>query len=722
MVCRLFTSAALALLLMIAAASSVFAAAPALRDEINLAGTWAQGGTVPEYREGSSFTTKTFQRSITIPASWTGKRIFVEIETLNWTDVTSIDNIEVGRSTGGWLSHSYDITDHVTPGQTHTLAMIAGGTIPAGWPHSFSHNWAGLIYDVYLRAYGQVAIRDAEVITSVKDLTITVKYEMQNFGTSARTVLVGSQIYPSEGGGAVLSLDAGNVTLAGGEKKVVQASSGWASPNLWWPQDPKLYHLCSAVKESGSTIDSQTVRFGFRECKIEGRFIRLNGVRVNFRGESIDMARAGSYPANQDQMRARVNFEKSLNANSIRCHGKPAPNLLIDVCDEMGLLIEYETAYYQQGGDCANNQIRNIWLPAFVKHHRNHASIVQWSAQNESAPSSMTAQAMNQLIHAFDGNNRPVWHEEMESTGLLAGLETENIHYPEGYETVPAPGSVYSTKWIVANVPMGFGEMLACCWVGGIQPDIYYWQGVKSRGIRYNDVTLIHNYCYDPWAKNTANAKAIDLLTKSYAPVALFDSTYDGLGIAPIINNSYPSVAAGSDENRVLALYNDEFSDKAVTVQVDISSGGAVRASGAKTYQVEPGYHARIPCGFQVPYVGGSTFDLVLTTKKGGVVKFTEAKRFTVTGASSGTSANSVTLGDGVVRVAKAAPNADKRIGPPGISMAGGRLKVSGTARIYDIQGKPVSTIAGGVMVRMPAGIYTARTNSGKCARMVIAR
>jgi hypothetical protein len=134
------------------------------------------------------------------------------------------------------------------------------------------------------------------------------------------------------------------------------------------------------------------------------------------------------------------------------------------------------------------------------------------------------------------------------------------------------------------------------------------------------------------------------------------------------------------------------------------------------------GFHMDIPCSFEVPYVGGSTFDLVLTTKKGGVIKFTESKRFTVTGASTGTSANSVTLGDGVVRVIEPAPNAQKRIGLPGISVNGNRLVLpaAGTVRIFDMQGKPVSTIAGGAMVRMPAGIYTARTSSGQCARMAI--
>jgi hypothetical protein len=45
-----------------------FAVAPPLRDEVNLAGTWTQGGVVPQLRASSVFTTKTYERAFTVPA------------------------------------------------------------------------------------------------------------------------------------------------------------------------------------------------------------------------------------------------------------------------------------------------------------------------------------------------------------------------------------------------------------------------------------------------------------------------------------------------------------------------------------------------------------------------------------------------------------------------------------------------------------------------------
>jgi hypothetical protein len=96
----------------------------------------------------------------------------------------------------------------------------------------------------------------------------------------------------------------------------------------------------------------------------------------------------------------------------------------------------------------------------------------------------------------------------------------------------------------------------------------------------------------------------------------------------------------------MLVLYNDEFIDERVTVQVDVKSGNATYATITKVYNVMLGNHIEFPCSFQVPYIGGSIMDLVLTTRKGGVKKFSETKRFTVTGSSSGTSSSTITLGD----------------------------------------------------------------------------
>jgi hypothetical protein len=726
------------------------AVAPLVREEVNLAGTWAQGGTVPLVQANRSpFTTKTFQRTFTLPTTWAGKRIFLELETVNYSPITSIDGVEIGRITGGWLPHSYDVTDKATLGQTHTLTIVASGTCPANWACSYpGTNHSGIIHDVSFRAYGMVAIRDAEIVTSVANKTITVYYDVQNFNTGAHTVTVTVIAVQSSGGTAALTFATPATFFAAGERKTIQVSSPWTNPDLWTPYDPKLYLLCSAVKESGATIDSQTIRFGFREVTRTGRFIRLNGVRMNDRGESID-------PELIPDIRATIALEKSVNASGTRFHVNPPPSAMIDECDELGLMVEPEAPLWQAGTATVNNaDLRTIWYPAWVKHTRNHASVVWWSVANE------TWQPLVQLYKAIrenDHSNRPVWNEGggmsiyfQDTLQITDHLNIFCDHYQGGFAigSLPTPGRVYSVNGPY-NMPYGMGEQGACCgsW-GSPEPAVYYWQGIFARGERYQDVSFapiveIHTFKYDGWTKNAANAVAKTVLANSYAAVALFDHNYVNLGIAPYQSNTYPSIAAGSTASRALDLYNDEFSDSVVTVKVDIKSGNTTYATGTQQYNVTLGFHIRVTISFQVPYIGGSTMNMVLTTSKAGVQKFSEPLGFSVTGASSGTSSSTVTFTGGASEMGK---NATVNLNHAPCTLIFGKkvlvlpITVAGNTdnavvSIFGMHGEclcraPVVPDRGGAMAAVfegdvPAGNYIAKVNmTGResSARFCLAR
>jgi hypothetical protein len=617
----------------------LLAAAPPMRDEVNLAGAWT-GGTVPRYTSGNGFTgTRTYERTVIVPSNWTGKKIFLELEAVAWGDVTSVNGTQVGSSTGGWLPHSYDITARVTPGQNATITVVADGDKPSGsWPTGFpNYDFSGQFYDAYLRAYGTVAIRDVDIVTSVTNKTITAKYSVQNFGTTSKTITVNADAVPSTGGASAVSLASTSTTIAAGATSTITATTSWTTPNLWWPTDPKLYLLCSKVKEAGTTLDSQTVRFGFREVTIAGRHIKLNGVRLNQRGNSYEMGR--STLSSASAMANYITQVQATNSNSVRFHAKPQANALLDVCDEMGLCVESEAPLWQAEDECVASNTKNIWFPAYVKSLRNHASIITWSAENECyGLGDADAVFMVNNIHTYDGNNRPVWHEDVQYNDL----PTATKHYPEGYLNAGSPSLVYSTDWIDETKPVNSGEWCTSYDVNGTVNK--FWHGTWARGMRYNDVSVIHGYTED-WAYTSTNSAERTNLVNSHNPVALFDKAYDGLGIGPIQSNSYPSIAAGSTANRTLVLYNDEFSDQIVSATVEAKSGSATYATATKSYQVVLGEHVEIPCSFQVPYVGGSTMTVVLTTRKGGAIKFTENRVFNVTGASTGTSGSTVTLG-----------------------------------------------------------------------------
>jgi hypothetical protein len=171
-----------------------------------------------------------------------------------------------------------------------------------------------------------------------------------------------------------------------------------------------------------------------------------------------------------------------------------------------------------------------------------------------------------------------------------------------------------------------------------------WWLGLWLRGLRYTDWTNVKPACWwfteaDLASANPAQRQRTLNLRNALAPVALFDKAYDDLGIAPYVTGTkpggtLPELNPGTRERRTLIVYNDEFRDTAVTIEVAVEVAGRVVATGRKELQVELGSHRDVPCAFDVPAASGGECALILRTFKGGSRTFEETRRFRLAGAS----------------------------------------------------------------------------------------
>jgi hypothetical protein len=681
---------ALAFLLILFCIDVSMASPPPLRDEVLLNGTWSftpSGGTptsitVPGYWNDSGFTgTKqaTYTRNVTVPSTWAGKIIKLEFEGVLHVADVYVNGQFAGSHVGGYIPFSFDVTNKVTTGSTFTLRVDVKIDTPPFldadghplWPIGFDRDRVvgGIIFDVWLRAYGKVHIVDSFIQTSYRNKTLKVDYTLKNSDSISHTVLVKGNIING------VSFNSPSVTLAPGKQKAVQVVVSWPNPSLWTPATPNLYTLNSKVMEGAAKVDEENKRFGFREIWIEGNQFMLNGNRVNLWGDNdyLFAARRGPITvANLPRKTAMENpatystlMHRLLNFNIrvLRLHGSPAPDGVLDMADEKGMIIIEESAVTAHGAKFSEtpknkatfiSNLKTIWIRDWVKARRNHPSIFIWSVDSESGCNppfgygsgfftGPEQKSLGDTVRLYDPT-RPVDHD---GSGDVPDDVLVNYHYPEGWDSFPTSPYQF-TSLLYANKPTGVGEYLS----KSNKPDTdkqnaRWWHGLMARGLRYNNFTDIRPWTRD-WYLDEPDSERALYFKNSFAPIALFDKDYDGLGIAPLKDGLYPSLDEGANVTRTLILYNDDFRDTNVTVEVKVMSGSTLYASGSKSFSLALGKHIDIPCNFQVPYVGGSTIDLVLTTKKGGVQKFQETKRFKVAGKGlSGTSSNVINLGSG---------------------------------------------------------------------------
>ena len=158
------------------------------------------------------------------------------------------------------------------------------------------------------------------------------------------------------------------------------------SPKRWSPDEPNLYRLTVSVGE-----DALTANQGFREVVFDPeRGFVLNGESVKLRGICLhhDLGLFGS-AFNPRAARRQLQLMRRMGVNALRTSHNPPAAAMLDLCDELGILVDDEfldmwqmpkTTYdYARFFDACVESDAAAW----VRRDRNHPSVVMWSVGNE---------------------------------------------------------------------------------------------------------------------------------------------------------------------------------------------------------------------------------------------------------------------------------------------------------------------------------------------------
>lgn len=328
-----------------------------------------------------------YRKALEIPASWNGKKIFVEFDGAMSHARVYLNGQFVGEWPYGYASFGFELTDKIAFGGENLLSVRLEN-LPSS---SRYYPGAGLYRNVRLVVTNPVFVKQWGTYITTPDIekgkgTVAIETSLEGLKAATQSIKLTTNIYNAEN-----KLVASVTNPVVGSKTMTMQQLVVDQPHLWSNTVPYLYRTESIVEVEGKKTDHYETVFGFRYFKftnnegffLNGKNMKLNGVCMHH-----DLGALGA-AINTSAIKRQLTILQEMGCNAIRTsHNPPAPELL-QLCNEMGFLVVDEVFDEWKNAKVPNgyNTLWDNWaekdLVAFIHRDRNHPCVILWSLGNE---------------------------------------------------------------------------------------------------------------------------------------------------------------------------------------------------------------------------------------------------------------------------------------------------------------------------------------------------
>lgn len=349
--------------------------------DVELPHDWLINDTSKLYETGEGW----YRRSLPCSAEQLSGRVLLNFDGVYMNSTLFVNGKEVGSWTYGYSAFEHDITDFLHEGENELLLRVSHQSPNTRW-----YSGAGIFRDVMLK------LRPAAYIGTNGVYIHSAPQPEGGWTTEVETDVVGEAsdirmlLEVFDPAGASMGGYGLEAHFDGGHEKFT-ASFNSTDPELWSVDDPMLYTLKISLYSGSELLDCVNVTFGYRTAEFDpDRGFLLNGEPVKLHGVCMhhDLGALGS-ALNEAALARQLRIMKEMGVNAIRTsHNMPARQL-VQLCDEMGLLVDSEAfdMWEKPKTEFDNHRFftehaeRDV--RSWIERDRNHACIIMWSIGNE---------------------------------------------------------------------------------------------------------------------------------------------------------------------------------------------------------------------------------------------------------------------------------------------------------------------------------------------------
>lgn len=373
---------------------------------------WLIGDTSRLYETGEGW----YKRTLSCTPEMLSGRVLLNFDGVYFNSTVFVNGKEAGSWTYGYSAFEFDITDLLHEGDNEILVRVLHESPNTRW-----YSGAGIFRDVTLKLRPQTYIRTNGVYIHSEPQPNGVwqtDIETDVVGEPENIMMILEVIDPFGISTAGYKL---NASFGGG---VEGFSTSFVNnhPHLWNTDDPMLYTLKISLYSGEELLDCVSEVFGYRKIDfLPDRGFLLNGEPIKMHGVCLhhDLGALGS-AMNTAALSRQLRIMKEMGVNAIRTSHNMPSRLLIQMCDEMGLLVDDEAfdMWEKPKTEFDNHRffVEHVErdVRSWVERDRNHPCVVMWSIGNEIndtiAPHGLDiAKRLTEYVLKYDpkGNAKP---------------------------------------------------------------------------------------------------------------------------------------------------------------------------------------------------------------------------------------------------------------------------------------------------------------------------
>lgn len=349
--------------------------------DVELPHDWLINDASKLYETGEGW----YRRSLPCSAEQLSGRVLLNFDGVYMNSTLFVNGKEAGSWTYGYSAFEHDITDFLHEGENELLLRVSHQSPNTRW-----YSGAGIFRDVMLK------LRPATYIGTNGVYIHSAPQPEGGWTTEVETDVVGEAsdirmlLEVFDPAGASMGGYGLEAHFDGGHEKFT-ASFNSTDPELWSVEDPMLYTLKISLYSGSELLDCVNESFGYRTAEFDpDRGFLLNGEPMKLHGVCMhhDLGALGS-ALNEAALARQLRIMKEMGVNAIRTsHNMPARQL-VQLCDEMGLLVDSEAfdMWEKPKTEFDNHRFftehaeRDV--RSWIERDRNHPCIIMWSIGNE---------------------------------------------------------------------------------------------------------------------------------------------------------------------------------------------------------------------------------------------------------------------------------------------------------------------------------------------------